>query len=88
MTTHSSIIPGESHAQRSLTVYGSWGCKESATPEVTEYARMHSFVYIISLHLQNPVERVSFLSSMDLEHSRCSGKIFGINKRHYKPQHE
>ena len=29
MATHSSILPGESHGQRSLVGYGLWGCKES-----------------------------------------------------------
>ena len=27
MATHSSILPGESHGQRSLAGYGPWGCK-------------------------------------------------------------
>ena len=26
--THSGILPGKSHAQRSLTGYGLWDCKE------------------------------------------------------------
>ena len=29
MATHSSILPGESHGQRSLAGYSPWGCKES-----------------------------------------------------------
>ena len=29
MGTHSSIVPGESHGQRSLVAYSPWGCKES-----------------------------------------------------------
>ena len=33
MVTHSSLLPGESHGQRSLAGYGPWGRKES---EVTE----------------------------------------------------
>ena len=33
MVTHSSLLPGESHGQRSLAGYGAWGRKES---EVTE----------------------------------------------------
>ena len=35
MATHSSILPGESHGQRSLTGYSPQGCKESDTFEVT-----------------------------------------------------
>ena len=35
MATHSSILPGESHGQRSLEGYSPWGCKESDTNEVT-----------------------------------------------------
>ena len=33
MATHSSILPGESHGQRSLVGYSPWGHKESDTTE-------------------------------------------------------
>ena len=33
MATHSSILPGESHGQRSLAGYSPWGHKESDTTE-------------------------------------------------------
>ena len=32
MATHSSILPGKSHKQRSLEDYSPWGCKE---PDMT-----------------------------------------------------
>ena len=35
MATHSSILPGESHGQKSLVGYSLWGLKESDTTEVT-----------------------------------------------------
>ena len=35
MATHSSILAGESHGQRSLVGYSPLGCKESNTTEVT-----------------------------------------------------
>ena len=35
MATHSSILPGKSHEQRSLTGYSPWGCKELDTTEAT-----------------------------------------------------
>ena len=36
MATHSSILlPGESHGQRSLMGYSSWGCKELDMTEET-----------------------------------------------------
>ena len=35
MATHSSILPGESHGQRSLKGYSPQGCKELDTFEVT-----------------------------------------------------
>ena len=38
MATHSSILPGKSHGQRSLEGYSPWGCKESDTTEVTYHA--------------------------------------------------
>ena len=33
MTTHSSILAGESHGQRSLVGYSPWGCQESDLTE-------------------------------------------------------
>ena len=42
MATHSRILPGESHRQRSLEGYSPWGCKESDTTEgVTHGKTMH-----------------------------------------------
>ena len=38
MATHSSILAGEFHGQRSLAVYGPWGCKESDMTEATAAA--------------------------------------------------
>ena len=35
MATHSSILPGKSHGQRSLEVYSPYGLKELDTTEVT-----------------------------------------------------
>ena len=35
MATHSSILPGESHGQRSLVGYSPWGCRELDTIEET-----------------------------------------------------
>ena len=33
MATHSNVVPGESHGQRSLAGYSPWGGKESDTTE-------------------------------------------------------
>ena len=33
MATHSNILAGKSHGQRSLVGYSPWGCKESDTTE-------------------------------------------------------
>ena len=33
MATHSSLLPGKSHGQRSLVGYSPWGRKESDTTE-------------------------------------------------------
>ena len=41
MATHSSILPGESHGQRSLAAYSPWGCKESDTTGTIEHAHRH-----------------------------------------------
>ena len=41
MATHSSILPGESHGQRSLVGYSPWGYKESDTTE-----QAHTYAYM------------------------------------------
>ena len=46
MATHSSILAGESHAQRSLVGYGPWSCKESDTIVVTEHS-IHTHASVI-----------------------------------------
>ena len=33
LATHSSILPGEFHGQRSLVGYSQWGCEQSDTTE-------------------------------------------------------
>ena len=38
MATHSIILAGESHGQRSLVGYSPWGRKELDTTEATEHA--------------------------------------------------
>ena len=48
MATHSSILAGESHGQRSMAGYSSWGCKELDTTEATEHAHMHGINEMIS----------------------------------------
>ena len=35
METHCSVLPGESHRQRSLAGYSAWSGEESDTTEVT-----------------------------------------------------
>ena len=54
MATHSTPLPGDSHGQRSLTVYSPWGDKESDTTEhLSTQACTHvsfkqqSFFYVI-----------------------------------------
>ena len=37
VATHSSILAGKFHGQRSLVGYSPWGCKESDTTEATEH---------------------------------------------------
>ena len=41
MATHSSILPGESHGQRSLADYSSWGWKKSDTTERLTQTTFH-----------------------------------------------
>ena len=43
MATHSSILPGESHGQRSLMGYSPWGLKELDAMEATECALLRTY---------------------------------------------
>ena len=47
MTTHPSILAGESHGQRSLTDYSPRGCKELETTKVTWHK--HEYLAILDL---------------------------------------
>ena len=40
MATHSSVLPGKSHGQRSLEGYSSWGHKEPDTTEANEHSAL------------------------------------------------
>ena len=45
MATHSSILAGESHGQKSLASYSSRGHKESDTCEATEHTCIHTHTH-------------------------------------------
>ena len=42
VATQSSILPEESHGQRSLVSYSPWGLKELDTTKGTEYTHTHT----------------------------------------------
>ena len=42
MVTHSSFLPGESHGQRSLVGYSSWGSQT----DTTEWLSMHACTWV------------------------------------------
>ena len=41
MTTHSSVLAGEFHGQRSLESCSLWGCRQSDTTEATQHECLH-----------------------------------------------
>ena len=50
MATHSSILPGEFHRQRSLGVYSPWGCKVlDPTERLTHTTRVYRV--LVTAHL-------------------------------------
>ena len=57
MATHSSILPGEFHGQRSLAGYSAWGHKWSETTE--RQALCFSLVPVMRHHGNN--DRIYFL---------------------------
>ena len=61
MATRSVLLPGESHGQRSLAGYRSWGCKESDTTE----PRSLSLCTLI-LHMFDHLEGGMIYSSLHL----------------------
>ena len=68
MATHSSILPGEFHGQKSLAGYSPWGCKE---PDMTERLLLinttivqlacFSFIYATISTVSGNVVGISFL---------------------------
>ena len=45
MATHSSVLAGESHGQRSLVGYSPWSCKESGTTEWLTPLLLKALIY-------------------------------------------
>ena len=61
MSTHSSILPRESHGQRSLVSYSPWGCKELNMAEATWQAwHIHHLPEVPNYPF--PLAMISFLS--------------------------
>ena len=51
MVIHSSILPRESHGQRSLAGYSPWGCKESdKTEPLTQHIHLLGFTSLSCTH--------------------------------------
>ena len=55
IATHSSVLPGESHAQRSLTGYGPWACMSTTTHTCIEVdscvpRRIHCSLLLLFSH--------------------------------------
>ena len=57
MATHSNILPGESHGQRSLVGYSPWGCKELDMTEQLTHTH-----HRVTLYLGAPQDSSPFLS--------------------------
>ena len=49
MATHSIILAGKSHGQRSLAGYSPWGFKESDTTEETKY--IHKTLRLVEIFI-------------------------------------
>ena len=61
LATHSSILPGEPHGQRSLAGYGPQGHKESDTTEAAKQAIQPLGELLIALHTS--AQRLPFIRS-------------------------
>ena len=58
-----AFLPGESHGQRSLAVYNSWGCRESDTAEQLTLSLSFSDLYTYLIDLcQFPIYNETFVS--------------------------
>ena len=59
MATHSRVLPGESHGQRSLVGYSPWGCKELDSTE-----RLH-FPVLLAGKLQGQRSLEGYMGSQE-----------------------
>ena len=78
MATHSSILPGEFHGQRSLVSYSPWGHKESDTTEQLTHTHTHTHTHNVA---SSPVPR-------EKEQQDLSSVIYKIRiEPQYLPPH-
>ena len=54
------FLPGESHGQRSLAGYSSWGRRELDMTEVTERANIYIQIQFISIAIQNYIIEINY----------------------------
>ena len=50
MATHSRLLPGKSHGQRSLVGCSPWGCEESDTTERLHFPHFHALEKEMATH--------------------------------------
>ena len=66
MATHPTFLPGESHGQRSLVGYSSWGCKGSDMTEQLTLSLFYTCQFHTSTNLNQPcIDCVLRLQSAD-----------------------
>ena len=75
MATHSSVLPGESHGQRSLASYSSYGCKESDPTEPLTLSPLPISLLNVCIHY-GFVHMLFFLHST---HYICSSSVIISN---------
>ena len=74
MATHCSILPGESHGQRSLMGYSPWGCRVGHHL-TTEHVRAHTHTHAHTQVYKN-WSGEGFLSSTFVNYKRaCQGHL-------------
>ena len=77
MATHSSVLPGESHRQRSLAGCSPWGRKESDTTEwVTHITEQQMVAGELKCSFQSPLAKIAIFSLLTESHSMTWVLIF------------
>ena len=77
--THSGILPGEAHGERSLAGYCPWGCKES---DMTEWLSTH---VVLSTNLNKTERHISIIKTQSIFTALKAPCVLSVPLSHSHP---